>query len=395
MAQGFDPAAATAAYLATLPPEAHARATAYTQGGHWLLLWGALVGVATAWLVLRSGVLVRVRRWVEPRRSRPWLAALLVVALDAVLEPLIASPWSAYSGWWRERAYRLTDRAFAGWAAEWAVSLALGAVLSALVLSVVYALIRRAPRTWWLWSGGVVGVAFLLLLTLMPVVIQPLFNTYAPAPPGPTRAVVALARETGTRADQIYIYDGSRQSNRYTANVAGMFGTVRISLSDVMFRKGADLHEVRAVVGHEIGHYHQGQAWWAALAYGLVAAAGLFVADRLYPHVRRWVRAEGVGGVSDPAGYPILSMILAVLLLLGVPIYALIGRVGEAQADRYSLQHAREPDGMARALVKSIEYRAATPSRLEEWLFYDHPSVGWRIRQAMDWKAAHPGVSAS
>lgn len=30
--QGFDPAAATAAYLAQLPPAAHARATAYTQG---------------------------------------------------------------------------------------------------------------------------------------------------------------------------------------------------------------------------------------------------------------------------------------------------------------------------------------------------------------------------
>jgi STE24 endopeptidase len=45
---------------------------------------------------------------------------------------------------------------------------------------------------------------------------------------------------------------------------------------------------------------------------------------------------------------------------------------------------------MARALVKSIEYRAATPSWLEETLFYDHPSVGNRIRRAMDWKAAHP-----
>jgi STE24 endopeptidase len=36
----FDPAAATAAYLAQLPPEAHVKAQHYTQGGHWLLLWG-------------------------------------------------------------------------------------------------------------------------------------------------------------------------------------------------------------------------------------------------------------------------------------------------------------------------------------------------------------------
>jgi STE24 endopeptidase len=39
--------------------------------------------------------------------------------------------------------------------------------------------------------------------------------------------------------------------------------------------------------------------------------------------------------------------------------------------------------------VKTIEYRAATPGRLEEILFYTHPSVGSRVRMAMDWKAAH------
>ena len=45
MGQSFDPAAATAAYLAQLPPEAHIKAQHYTQGGHWLLLWGAGCGI--------------------------------------------------------------------------------------------------------------------------------------------------------------------------------------------------------------------------------------------------------------------------------------------------------------------------------------------------------------
>ncbi len=41
----FDPKAATDAYLATLSPAAHLKAVHYTQGGHWLLLWGWIVGV--------------------------------------------------------------------------------------------------------------------------------------------------------------------------------------------------------------------------------------------------------------------------------------------------------------------------------------------------------------
>jgi lipid A disaccharide synthetase len=91
-----------------------------------------------------------------------------------------------------------------------------------------------------------------------------------------------------------------------------------------------------------------------------------------------------------PAGAPVVAIILTVLGLLATPITAAISRVAETNADRYSLEHVNEPDGLSRALVKTIEYRAATPSALEEVLFYDHPAVGTRVRRAMDWKAAHP-----
>lgn len=390
MAQ-FDPAAATAAYLAGLTPAQHARAQAYTQGGHWLLLWGALVGVAAAWLVLRSGVLPRIRDAIQRGGLRPWRVALAVLAVDALAEPLLALPWTAYASWWREMAYGLTNRAFLGWLGQWGLSTVIGAILSVLLLSGLYALMRRAPRSWWAWGGLMVAGGFLVVLLALPVFIQPLFNTYRAAPPGPTRdAVAALARESGVPSDRIFVFNGSKQSNRYTANVAGLGATVRISMSDVMFAKGADIAEVRAVVGHEIGHYKTGQVWRMALEFGLLAALGLFLIGRLYPRVRGWTGARNVGELSDPAGYPVISITLTVLLLLATPIYASLSRMDEAEADHYSLVHANEPDGLAKALVKSIEYRAATPSALEETLFYDHPSVGWRIRQAMDWKAAHP-----
>ena len=88
--------------------------------------------------------------------------------------------------------------------------------------------------------------------------------------------------------------------------------------------------------------------------------------------------------------YLCVAVIMAVLGLVGGPITNSLIRTTEADADRYSLVHFNAPDGLAKALVKTIEYRAATPSALEEALFYDHPAVGVRIRRAMDWKAAHP-----
>jgi Zn-dependent protease with chaperone function len=391
MAQGFDPAAATAAYLAQLPPEAHAKAQAYTQGGHWLLLWGALVSVLVAWLILRSGVLVRVRSAIEGSRSRPVLAVAAVMAVAAIGEFVLSLPWASYSHWWRETQYGLTSQAYGGWFGEQLISLAIGIVITLLLMELVYLLMRRAPKTWWAWSGGVVAVFFVFVLVLSPVLIEPLFNSYRPAPAGPVRdAIVQMAKANGVPSDKIYIYDGSKQSNRYTANVSGLFGSARIALSDTMFKKDADISEVRGVVGHEMGHYVEGHAFRGAAEFGLLALVAFFLIDRLYPHVLRLAGGKGVGPIADPAGYPVISMTLAVLVLVGTPIINTIGRTDEAEADTYSLEHVNEPDGMAKALVKTIEYRAATPSLLEEVLFYDHPSVGSRVRKCMDWKAANP-----
>lgn len=393
MAQAFDPAAATAEYLAGIPPEALARAQAYTQGGHWLLLWGAVVGVATAWLVLRSGLLVRVRSAVERDRPRPVLAVAAVSAVWFVAAFVLSLPWSAYAKWWRETRYGLTSQSFGAWLSEQVVSLGVTMVGLTLLLQLLYLTMRRAPRTWWAWSGGVVSLFIVFVLLVAPVVVEPLFNTYRHAPAGPVRdSIVAMAQANGVPSDKIVIYDGSKQSNRYTANVSGLFGTARIAMSDVMFAKGADLGEVRGVVGHEMGHYVRGHVPLYSAVFGLMALVAFFLIDRLYPRVLGWSGARGVGGVADPTGYPVIAMLLAVLGLLATPIFSTTGRLGEADADAFSLERANEPDGMARALMKTVEYRAPTPSWLEETIFYSHPSVSRRIRRAMDWKAAHPPV---
>jgi STE24 endopeptidase len=64
-------------------------------------------------------------------------------------------------------------------------------------------------------------------------------------------------------------------------------------------------------------------------------------------------------------------------------------RLGENEADQYSLETVNLPDGLASALVKTAEYRDPRPGELQEVLFYTHPSVERRVRRAMEWKANH------
>jgi STE24 endopeptidase len=366
----FDPAAATAAYMATLTPAQHARATAYTHGNEWLLLWSWLIGLAAYALIVRWGVLTALRDRIQRTRPRPKTALAACALVFTLADWLLTLPWSIYSGWWREKSYGLSSQPFSDWLSQGVIALAVTAILTTLFLSILYALMR-ATRLWWAWAGGVAAIFAVLVVVIAPVAIEPLFNHYTPAPPGQVRdEVVALAQKVGVPSDKIFIYDGSRQSNRYTANVSGMFGSARIAMSDVMFAKNADLAEVRGVVGHEMGHYVLKHTLWFAGFLAVLFMAGTFIADR--------------------AGLPILLAILTTLGLLATPLLNTATRIEESQADSFSLVHANEPDGLSKALVKTIEYRASSPSDLEEFLFYDHPSVEHRVRKAMAWKATHP-----
>ena len=387
----IDPAAETARWLATISPEDLERAVAYTRGGHWLLLWGAIVAIVVAWIIIRTGVLSGIRDRMERRRKRPKLVSLVVGVVWILMDFVLTLPWAIYQAWWRETQYGLTEQPLAGWLTEALMETAITVVLLGLLIVGLYFIIRHARRLWWAWGAGLTAVAVVFMMIVSPILFEPLFNDYTPAPDGPMRdAVVELAHATGTPDEKIYIYDGSKQSDRYTANVSGLFGSARVAMSDVMFAKGADLAEVRGVVGHEMGHYVHMHSLWMAGIMILLAGLVFWLIDRLFPVAKRLLGAGRVGDISDPAGLPVLAAIGAVIGLLLTPVTNTMIRVIEQDADQFSLIHANEPDGLAKALIKTAEYRAPSPSAIEEILFYDHPSVENRIRMAMEWKATHP-----
>lgn len=392
----IDVNAETARWLATMTPEQMQRAIDYTHGSHWLILGNLVVTIVIAWVILRLGMLTRLRDRLNSGRPRPNLTAFLAVVAFSALNWVLALPWSWWSGWRRETAYGLTSQPVGGWLTEGAMSAGIGALGVAVLMVGIYALMRRTGRAWWAWAGGLTAAFMAVMLLAGPVFIEPLFNTYTPAPDGPVRdAVVELAEQTGIPSDKIFIYDGSRQSDRYTANVSGLFGTARVAMSDVMFQQGADLAEVRGVVGHEMGHYAHMHPLWMTGIFALLSMAVFWLSNQLYPLARRALGANRVGQISDPAGIPVLSAVIAVVFVLATPVINTMVRTLETDADQFSLEHANEPDGLARALIKTAEYRAPSPSWLEEFLFYDHPSVENRIRMAMQWKADHPPAAST
>jgi len=382
----FDPAIATAAYIDGLGPAALAKAAAYTVGSEWLLLWNLVVAAVVTFLFVRFRILDRVSAKLE-RRS--WaVRTFLICAAFLLLSALLTLPWDLYTGFFRESAYGRTSQPLGDYLGQSAISLVIGTLFGALFFLGIYALIRRAGKRWWIWSGGLAATAILAILLVSPIVIEPMFNDYKPLPAGEVRnALEVQAKQAGIEPGRIFVFDGSRQSNNFTANVSGLGHSARIAISDVAL-KGASLDEVRAVTGHEIGHYVLGQIWWMIAVFSLLAILLFFLADRLFPRFARLFGSDAT--IGDARGFPVLMFIVSLFGLLAQPVQNWVVRKGETEADLYSVQTVNLPDAMASALVKTAEYRNPRPNAVEEFLFYSHPSVERRVRAAMEWKAAHP-----
>lgn len=387
----FDPAAATRAYIDGLGPEALAKAASYTVGSEWLSLWGVVVAALVTLLFVRLRILDRLDAKLA---KRGWaVRTFLLCAAFMLLSALVTLPWDLYTGWWRETDYGRTSQPLGDYLGQGAIGIAIGVLFGALFFLGIYALIRRAGKRWWIWSGGLAALAISVMLLVSPILIEPLFNDYKPVPEGPVRAaLVVQAKEAGIEPDRIFLYDGSRQSNNFTANVSGIGHSARIAISDVAL-KGASLDEVKAVTGHEIGHYVLGHVWIIVIVFSLLAILLFFLADRLFGRIARMFGSDAA--VGDPRGFPVMMFLLSLFAFLASPVQNTLSRIDESAADAYSLKTVNLPDALASALVKTAEYRNPRPNAVEEFFFYSHPSVERRVRAAMEWKAAHPAAGPS
>ena len=386
----LDPAKATQAWLDTVPAAKRAKSDAYFEGGYWLILWNFLLAAAIALFLLCSGL----SAWLRDLAERMIRFRSLQVAIYAVGYIIIVSvlsfPLDVYAGYFREHAYGLSTQNFAAWSGDQTKSLIVVLIGGTLVLMLLYAVFRRAPRTWWIW-GTVVAVGLLIVSGLLsPTLIEPLFNTYKPiADPKISASILQMARANEIPVQQVFVVDASRQSNRVSANVSGIFGTARIALNDNLLKQ-CTLPEIRAVMAHEMGHYVLNHSVKLVIYFGIFFFVGFAVVRGLFDAcVRRWGRNWGVRGIADPAGFPLLMLIFTTYFFLLTPLTNTATRVTEREADAFGINTAREADGFAAVALKLGTYRKLDPGSVEEFIFFDHPSGRSRIRMAMDWKAAN------
>lgn len=383
---GFDVERATQAYIDLLTPEQRAKSDAYFEGGYWLQLWGLLYGFAVAAVLLGSGLSRRMRDFAQRRSRRPWAQAMLYGLQWMLVGFVLGLPLAIYQGFVREHQYGLATQDFGGWFGDQLKGLLVGLVLVPPILAALYAAVRRMGARWWIGASAGAFALTLFLMMLAPVFIDPLFNDYKPLREGSVReAVLSLARANRIPVDNVVEFDASRQTTRISANVAGFLGTTRVALNDNLLDRTSE-PEIKAVMGHEMGHYVLNHAFRLVVYVSLVLALGFWFVHRVFDvALARWGKRLGLRDRADPAALPLAVAILSLFFFLATPVLNTIIRQAEAEADMFGIDAAREPHGFAMAAMRLSAYRKIQPGPVEEFLFYDHPSGYDRVRRSMEW----------
>ena len=354
---------------------------------------GVAYGFGMLAVILLSGASRRMRDAAERVTKRPFVSAMIYVALFVVVTTIIELPLAYYAGFVVPHQFDLTDQTLGAWVVELLKGLAVNLVISMPVGALALLGIRRIKRWWFpLWLGSIPLI--LLGVVIQPVLLDPIFNKFQPLANAHLRQeLLTLASRAGIENGRVYQVDKSKQTKTMNAYVNGVGPTARIVMWDTLLAKMTD-DEVLAVMGHEMGHYVL-KHMWKGLGFGLgVALFVFFTGQRVHDRgLARWGARWGARGPGDPATLPWLLLVSGAISFLLSPVMSGYSRHIEHEADIFSLEltHLNEP--MATAFRKFAEdsKRDPSPSPIIEYWRYSHPPIAKRIPFALSYRPWEKG----
>lgn len=298
---------------------------------------------------------------------------------------LLNLPLSFYSGFILPHQYELSTQKLKGWLMDQVKGILVGGILGGLLLEVIYAVLRAAPETWWLYVGGLLLVFNVLFSNLAPVLLFPIFYKVKPLGEEHQELVERLKRlaaDAKTRIQGVFQFDMSRRTKQANAALMGLGNTRRILLGDTLLSEFTT-DEIETVIAHELGHHVHRDIPLGILFSSLATLGGLFLASL---GLRWGVRVFGFESPADVAALPLFALVIALYGLVTMPLENAFSRWRERRADLYALQATGKGQAYASALARLANQNLAdaNPEAWVEFFLYSHPALGKRIKMAQE-----------
>lgn len=363
------------------------RSSSYTFDSSRLALWDSLFDNVILILFLFGGLIVTFDRSVSMIPAPSIVSAILFFLLLTWGSTLLGIPFDLYGTFRIEARYGFNTTTPRLWLTDFLKSQAIGAILLAFLVAVVFGLIQWSPQRWWLWVWGFMALFTLFMMFISPYVIEPLFNKFEPVTEeGLEEEIRAMMAKAGLKVGRVMQMDASRRSRHSNAYFTGIGKVKRIVLFDTLMKQMSHA-EIVAVLAHEIGHWKKGHIWKRLVWAEALALAGSWISYKLLA----WPGLPGVlglpGDLSLPARMVLLGFLASLVLFPLTPFFSWRSRCHEREADRFAADLTGRPEDLASAMVKLSAENLSNlfPHPFYAAFYFSHPPAVERVRMLREW----------
>ena len=306
---------------------------------------------------------------------------IFVFAVEIVLS-IIKFPVDYCSDFVMEHNFSLSNQPFLKWVLRKMKIDVVGGIVGLVVLIIFYALLVNFQRSWWILFAVFFFLFQILVAQLFPTLILPLFYRLKPLDKEELKSrLQTLVEKFGYRMNGVFSFDLSRETKKANAAMTGLGKTRKIIISDTLL-DSFSAGEIEVVMAHELGHLVKHHMMKGIALSAAVSVIGFFVVAQAYSAYAEVIHAP----VYALNTLPFLAVLMSILGVISVPVGNYYSRRIEHEADLFAL----DTTGMNAEFVETmrklgkLNLSPENPPAWIEKIFFSHPSIGARIKSALD-----------
>jgi STE24 endopeptidase len=381
-------AMSSAPIAATSVPVDSPESRRYNRIRRWLGIADFVIGLLLLIILLATGWNGTLRDFALRTTFQNYTLAVAAYVLILMTLAKLLGVGLDYYSFRLEHRFHLSNQRLRAWIVDEAKEFLVGLIFIAVIVEVLYFMLREFPQHWWLLTWAVFLGLFVLLAQLAPVILFPIFYKFEPLQDKDLKQrLVRLGERAGTRVRGVYKWNLSEKSKKANAALTGLGATRRIILADTLLDNYSP-DEIEAVLAHELGHHVHKHILKGIAVQAATTLVGFWAANWALHYAVD--RLHMFDELSDFANLPLLVLVVTVLSFLALPALNAFSRFNERQADRYAFESIASVDPFISSMNKLAEQNLAerTPSRFVEWFFHSHPAISHRLQAAQAWAKA-------
>ncbi|AXX87213.1 M48 family metallopeptidase [Malaciobacter marinus] len=306
-----------------------------------------------------------------------WLKAILFIDAFIIINWILSLPFELYTTFKLDKKYGFSNMTPALYIKDTIKSAILFLVFGSLIIAGIALIIDNLPF-WWIWGFVFIFTVIILINMIYPLVRDKMFDKFELLKDKELESKIEkLLDEVGFKSSGVFSVDASKRDNRLNAYFGGLGSTKRVVLFDTLIQKLTH-NELLAVLGHELGHFKNGDILKNIGIMGIVMLIFFAIFGNLNDEL-----FLGLSLNNEP--YAIIAVFLLfspILSFFLMPLVSLISRHNEYAADEFG-SNLQSKDDLVNALLKLANENKSFPLShpLYVFFYYSHPPLVERFKE--------------